>query len=165
MAAIPNATLVAGQTLVVTNSATDSDVPAQTLTWSLLNPPSGATINSTNGLLTWRPAIAQSPSTNVLTVQVTDNGTPPLGASRNFQVTVLRPATPSMSLPGYANGTFQVSVTGSLGPDYLIYTKTNLTQPAWSLLLTTNPSVMPFLFTDPTANNFAQRFYRIQLGP
>ncbi len=68
LAAISDASLVAGQTLLVTNSATDADVPAQTLTWSLLNPPSGAIINATNGLLTWRPAIAQSPSTNPITV-------------------------------------------------------------------------------------------------
>jgi hypothetical protein len=39
--AISNRTLIAGQTLTITNTATDPDVPAQTLTFSLITPPPG----------------------------------------------------------------------------------------------------------------------------
>jgi len=164
LAAIPNASLVAGQTLLVTNNATDADVPAQTLAWSLLNPPAGANINSTNGLLTWRPAIAQSPSTNLISVSVTDNGTPPLSVTRSFNVVVLPPSAPTFNAPAVIAGKFQSMINGSLGPDYSIYTTTNLFGD-WRLLLTTNPAAMPFLFDDLDATSFQQRYYRVLIGP
>jgi hypothetical protein len=75
-------------TLIVTNTATDSSTPPSGLTYSLLNPPSGAVID-TNGIITWTPSEAQGPSTNVITTAVTDNGSPPLSATNSFTVTVL----------------------------------------------------------------------------
>jgi len=164
LATIPNVTLVAGQTLLVTNSATDSDVPAQTLTWSLANPPTGAAINATNGRLTWRPAIAQSPSTNLITVVVADNGTPPLSATQSFNVVVLRPATPVFAAPVFTSGQFQFTISGSVGPDYSVDTATNLPG-SWQLLLTTNPATLPFSLKDSGSTNFPQRYYRVWLGP
>ena len=73
--------------LLVTNSASDADIPAQTLTYSLVNPPAGAGID-TNGVITWMPSQTQSPSTNLITTVVTDSGTPPLSATNSFTVTV-----------------------------------------------------------------------------
>jgi fibronectin type 3 domain-containing protein len=46
LAAISNQTVLAGRTLVVTNSANDADVPSQPLTYSLLGAPSGAHIDT-----------------------------------------------------------------------------------------------------------------------
>jgi hypothetical protein len=164
LAAISDVTITAGQTLFVTNFATDSDSPAQTLTWRLATQPAGATISAASGLITWRPAISQSPSTNSFTVVVTDNGVPAMSATQNFSVVVLRPATPVFSSPAIASGTFRSSISGSVGPDYSVYATTNLTS-GWQLLLTTNPAVMPFQFSDPNATNFQQRYYRVLLGP
>ncbi len=163
-APLSNAMITAGQTLLVTNSATDIDVPSQSLTWSLLNPPAGAAINATNGLVQWRPTLAQSPSTNVFTVVVTDSGTPSLSATQTFSVFVSRPAAPKFSSAGVLNGKFYCAIAGSLRPDYSIYTTTNLFN-GWQLLLTTNPSAFPFQFTDPFPAGFNQRFYRVSLGP
>ncbi|MDX1952258.1 MAG: FG-GAP-like repeat-containing protein [Verrucomicrobiota bacterium] len=75
--------------LVITNRATDNDIPANTLSFSL-NPgaPSGASINPTNGVFTWRPTRLQAPSTNQITVRVTDNGIPALSATMQFTVVV-----------------------------------------------------------------------------
>jgi hypothetical protein len=73
--------------LVVTNSATDNDIPARRLTYSLLNPPLGALIN-TNGVITWTPSESQGPATNTITTVVTDDGTPQLSATNSFVVTV-----------------------------------------------------------------------------
>jgi autotransporter-associated beta strand protein len=161
---IPNATITAGQTLLVTNTATDADLPSQTLTWSLAAQPAGAAINTTNGVLAWRPAIAQSPSTNLFSVVVTDNGTPPMSAVQNFSVVVLRPATPIFSSPTMASGIFQSSVNGSVGPDYSVYATTHLSS-GWQLLLFTNPIALPFQFIDRDVTNFQQRYYRVLLGP
>jgi len=73
--------------LVVTNTATDSDIPVNTLTYQLVNPPAGATI-STNGIITWTPSESQGPGTYTITTVVTDNGTPQLSATNAFNVTV-----------------------------------------------------------------------------
>ncbi len=73
--------------LVVTNTATDTNVPASQLMYQLVSPPAGAVI-STNGVITWTPAQNESPGTYTLTTMVSDNGTPPLTATNSFGVTV-----------------------------------------------------------------------------
>src|ERR1019366_5672288 len=57
---ISNRTGNAGITLTVTNSATDPDLPYQTLTFSVLTALTNAVINPTNGIFTWRPSVAQA---------------------------------------------------------------------------------------------------------
>src|SRR5207248_10018484 len=44
--------------LIVTNTATDSDIPSNVLSYALVNPPSAAAID-TNGIITWAPSEAQ----------------------------------------------------------------------------------------------------------
>lgn len=161
---VPDFILTAGQTLFVTNSAADPNSPSQTLNWKFSAAPINAAIDPGTGLISWRPALSQSPSTNLFSVSVSDNGTPPMSAARNFSVTVLRPMTPSFLFPTFTGSEFRTSITGSLGPDYRIYFSTNLAS-EWHLLMVTNPPSMPFLFADPASSEFQQRFYRIQLGP
>ena len=64
LAAITDRTIGVGVTLNITNLATDSDVPAQTLTFSLPAAPTNAVIDATSGVLTWRPLTTQANSTN-----------------------------------------------------------------------------------------------------
>lgn len=87
----------AGMTLMITNSATDPDIPANVLTFSLTNFPAGAAVNPSNGIFTWTPDNAFAGTTNGVTVRVTDNGIPPLSDSKTFFVTV---APPPSFLPG-----------------------------------------------------------------
>ena len=68
-------------------SATDTDLPAQTLTFSLVSGPAGLTVSSA-GLVSWTPTEAQGPSTNTVTVKVADNGTPSQTATQAFTVSV-----------------------------------------------------------------------------
>jgi hypothetical protein len=75
-------------TLVVTNTATDGDLPANALTFGLVSAPSGVNLDATTGVLTWTPDEAQGPSTNLITVRVTDNGNPPLNDTKSFRVVV-----------------------------------------------------------------------------
>jgi hypothetical protein len=82
-----NRTIAELTTLVVTNTATDSDIPANTLYYSLATAPVGATID-VNGVITWTPAEAQGPGTNIFTTIVTDSGFPPLSATNSFTVAV-----------------------------------------------------------------------------
>jgi len=94
--------------LVVTNTATDSDLPANILSYSLINPPDGAVID-TNGVITWTPAENQGPGTNTITTVVVDNGQPALSATNSFDVVVTEvnvapvlPAQTNMTIAEYA---------------------------------------------------------------
>jgi hypothetical protein len=165
LASVSNRTLSAGQTLLVTNAATDAEVPPQALTFTLLNGPTGAAVNQTNGVFAWRPKVAQAPSTNSVVLSVADNGSPSMSATQSFLVTVLQPAPPLVGPTWLAGGMLQTLVSGSAGPDYAVYACTNLSQPAWSLILNTNPPSLPFLFIDPLSSNAPQSYYRILLGP
>ncbi len=75
-------------TLNVAVTATDTDVPAQALVYALVDPPTGATINTNTGLFSWTPAEAQGPGTNTIIVRVVDDGTPGLEATNHFEVIV-----------------------------------------------------------------------------
>ncbi len=75
-------------TFTFTATATDSDLPANTLTFSLLNAPPGSGINGASGVFAWTPTEAQGPSTNTFQVVVTDNGTPALSATQAVTLVV-----------------------------------------------------------------------------
>jgi hypothetical protein len=80
-----------GETLSFQVIAADDDLPAQTLSFGLdAGAPAGMSINAAMGLLTWTPASGQIPSTNTVTVRVSDNGEPPLSASQTFRVLALK---------------------------------------------------------------------------
>jgi hypothetical protein len=161
-----DSTILAGRTLIVTNSATDVDLPAQTLSFGLVNPPEGATMDSASGVLTWRPAMAQSGAMYPLAVRVTDNGVPSQSAVQNFNVTVLRPSQPVLLMPQLENGLASLPVVGNAGPDYIIEASTNLGIGAdWVPLKTNYSAAPPFLWTDQTPVQLSQRFYRVRLAP
>ena len=78
-----------GATITVTNSATDSDTPPQSLTFSLGNDaPEGMLIDPSSGVITWTPSEAQGPGTYSITVRVTDDGEPPLSDFKKFSIAV-----------------------------------------------------------------------------
>src|SRR5207247_7100510 len=57
---VTDRTLNPGYSLVITNVATDSDTPPQTLTFNLLSAPTNATLGASSGVLSWRPLISQA---------------------------------------------------------------------------------------------------------
>jgi hypothetical protein len=94
------------ETLYVTNAASDLDVPAQELTFSLdPGAPAGASIDSGNGLFRWTPACYQGNSNYVIAVRVSDNGTPERSAATNFTVAVLECVEASLGGTVMAVGT------------------------------------------------------------
>ncbi|MBL9174700.1 MAG: cadherin repeat domain-containing protein, partial [Verrucomicrobiales bacterium] len=84
--------------------ASDADVPANVLTYSLVSGPEGLAVSPLGGLVTWIPSETQGPSTNPVTVKVTDNGTPPLSATLQFTVVVLDVA----DAPGAARNVWKI---------------------------------------------------------
>ena len=99
LAPISNKTAYEGTLLTFTNSATDSDLPAQTLTYSLTGSPNGATINPTNGVFTWTPPETAASSAAPIVVIVRDTGSPNLSATQTFTVTVLKTNNPPVFGP------------------------------------------------------------------
>src|SRR5262245_64996735 len=55
-----------------TATATDADLPAQTLTFSLVGGPAGASIDGSSGAFTWTPTEAQGPGRYPFSVRVKD---------------------------------------------------------------------------------------------
>jgi hypothetical protein len=152
----------AGVMLTVTNSATDEE-PWQSLTYSLVQAPSGATINSTTGVFSWRPPVLAADTTNVVVVRVVDNGSPSLTNTSSFVLTVTPIAQPELSSVGATNDVFTFQVNGAAGPDYFIEASTNLVN--WSTVFSTNSPSLPFIWSDLGYRETAAGFYRIRLGP
>lgn len=75
-----------GQLFSYDVDATDPD-PTDTLTYSLVSSPSGASINSNSGLIQWTPSPSQM-GIQAFSVRVTDDGTGNLTDEQNFLVSV-----------------------------------------------------------------------------
>ena len=162
LAAISNFVVNVGQTVAFTASATDTDAPPQTLTFTLLSGQPEATLNTNSGAFSYRPPVIQSGATNQFSLKVADNGTPSLSATQSFSVIVNPLAQPGLSVGAVANGQASFTFSGTSGPDYAVQTSTNLTQ--WATVFTTNSPAMPFGWTDTGATNPLQ-FYRLIVGP
>jgi len=164
LAQISDQSINVGVNLMVTNVATDPDVPAQALTFTLPVAPTGAALSG-SGVFTWRPAVSFAGSTNPVQVVVADNGTPSLSATNSFNVIVNPFAPPAISAPVYAGGLFSVTITGQVGPDYELQATTNLASGIWVDVAVTNSPASPFTLNDPNAAAQPVQFYRIVTGP
>lgn len=160
---VADSEVIAGATVSFTANATDTDSPAQTLTFSLLNAPSGAQIGVNDGAFLWRPTIAQGGTTNTLGVVVADNGTPAMSATQQFTVIVNPPSEPASEAAVTENGQFGLLIQGDTGPDYIIEGSTNLTD--WTTMFTTNSPALPFLWQTPVDGAMPQQYFRVLLGP
>lgn len=122
-----------GQTVSFIATATDAESAYQSLSFSVSNAPAGASINPLSGAFTWTTTNASVPSTNLVTVRVTDNGTPSLSDSKTFSIVIAK--VPQFSgVTTALNGQFQLSFDTLLGQSYQLQFKNNLTDPAWSPL-------------------------------
>jgi fibronectin type 3 domain-containing protein len=163
LGAISNRTINVGVNLLITNNAADSDLPAQTLSFSLLSSVTNAAIDTNSGVFTWRPLVTQADTTNQFSIVVADNGSPALSATQSFVVGVNPLSAPSAASVALSNGLFGFTINGQSGPDYGVLASTNLVD--WNLLFMTNSPALPFNWVDPESSNAAMRFYRVKLGP
>lgn len=162
LAAIEDRTLGVGEILNLTNSVTDTDVPAQTMTFSLLSAPANAVLNASSGVLTWRPLVMQANTTNPFSIRVEDSGIPSLSATQSFVVTVNPLAQPQLTPVTLSGDQLVLQVAGAVGPDYQVQVSSNLVD--WSAVVTTNSPAMPFIWTNSTTG-LPMNFFRILVGP
>ncbi len=114
-----NRTVAELATLAFTVTATDADLPANTITWSLdAGAPAGATIVAGTGAFSWTPTEAQGPGTFPVTIRETDNGSPALSGTAAITITVTEVnVAPVVTSPGnrtvaeLATLTFTVTAT------------------------------------------------------
>jgi len=163
LAFVPDQIINAGKMIVITNSATDAEAPPQTLTFSLLSGPTNAQLVASNGVFTWRPLVSQAGTINPISIQVEDNGSPILRATNSFIVTVNALTSSSLNAIDVLGGHVSLTLTGPVGPDYTLWTSSNLVD--WEALLTTNSPELPVTLVDTNAPTGPARFYRLQLGP
>ena len=161
---IATQTVNAGVTVLATNKATDIYAPPQTLLFSLLNAPAGATLGSSTGIFSWRPPVSSANTTSVVSVAVSNNGTPALSATNTFKI-IVNPLAPATISPLAVSGQHvNLVINGTHGPDYTLQTTTNLLG-TWQSVLTTNSPAMPWSFTYTNLNGSPDLFFRVILGP
>lgn len=85
--AIADRTIDELTTMTVPRESTDPYPVGNTITYSLVDPPPGAAIDS-NGTITWTPTENQGPGAYSITTRVDDNGSPNLSEINTFTVTV-----------------------------------------------------------------------------
>jgi hypothetical protein len=152
--------------LVITNTASDLDWPANLLSYELLAGPAGAMVDGM-GIVSWMPANTHGPSTNRIATVVRDNGLPPLSATNHFDVIV----RDSVVLPFViksiirVNGEIRLTWEATPGRQYRLQYKDSLTDPAWVDL----GPVIQAEASVATVTNVSSagpfRFYRVQLLP
>ena len=159
LSAIGDRTVYLGQSVSLTASAADPDA-GQTLSYRLLPGfPSGASIDASSGLFQWTPSGTQAPSSNPITVQAADNGSPIMTDSTSFTVVVVLPPTAAISRSG---GTVTITFPTITGKNYKVQFTGDLSAPAWTDL---GPSFTAGAVGTATINDdvgvHPQRFYRI----
>lgn len=164
LAAIADKYLHVGQTMQFTAVAADADSAYQTLTFSLTNPPAGASIHPTSGAFSWTTANTPAPSTNTITVRVTDNGTPPLSDTKTFSVFIS--GLPQITdARAQGNGQLQISFTTRPGQNYQLQFKDSLTETSWTSLGGSIPGSGSALTVSDDMTGHPQRFYRLLASP
>jgi hypothetical protein len=160
---IANRTVHAGTAITFTNSASDPD-PGDDLSFSLDNaaPPS-ADIDVLTGVFTWTPSAADNNTTNSITVQVTDDGDPPLSASAAFSVVVRPQPLLGITISGNTATLVWNAISNAT---YQVQSRTNISAATWQ------PAGPPITATNSlgTASDIiipavSQRFYRLSVMP
>ena len=100
--------------------ATDSDLPAQLLTYKLVSGPTGLTV-TTNGLLSWTPTLQQGPSTNRVRVSISDQVT---SVPQDFDIIVRdtnpAPAVATLEISSTSDGALNLHLRATSGVSYQI---------------------------------------------
>jgi hypothetical protein len=92
LSAIQDQTVTQGVMLQLTATATDPDLPANTLTYSLeAGAPDGAAIDPNTGVFTWTPGPGTA-GDHLIVVKVPDNGDPVMSDTEDFNVHVDAPS-------------------------------------------------------------------------
>jgi hypothetical protein len=155
-------------TLVVTNTANDTDIPSPPLVYQLINPPVGASID-TNGVITWTPTQSEAPSTNIFETIVADepNG-PALTATNSFTVIVLSPVVvppPVFESIGISQGNVTLVWTTIGGRSYRLQYSEDFSGTNWTDITPDITASGSTSSVSAPVGESVQRYYRVFLLP
>ncbi len=85
---IPSKVIDELTTVTFTATASDPDLPANTVSFSAPSLPPGATLDPGTGLFEWTPTEEHGPGSFTVTIVATDNGSPTLSDSTTFTIDV-----------------------------------------------------------------------------
>jgi hypothetical protein len=152
MAAIPTLSVDEMTTFNFTPSTTDSDVPTQSFTYSLVSGPEGMTINPSNGALSWPTTESMGDETNEVVIRVADNGSPALFSERVFDLIVNEiNRTPTITIGNTAT-------TGMKVADYETFPTDTFNGVAMFRQPNFSPSTGSFLDASPNISTITDEF-------
>ncbi len=163
---VPDQEVEPGQTLVVTNTASDAESPPQNLRFTLLAAPQTSSLlvpGDGTCVFIWRPRTPDICTTNLVMIRVSDEDIPALYATQTFAVTVLPPIQPILSELELTNGFSTMKIWTRSPGTFCVETSTNLAH--WLELFVTNGPLLPLPVTDLEAALHPMRFYRVRCAP
>jgi hypothetical protein len=176
MAAISDQILNSPRQINLRLMATDAETPSGDLVFSLVSGPPGATVTP-GGIFSWK---AERGASHLVTVKVTDNGSPPLSDTSSFRVMVATANSKAKSIPDGSTLSWvaetspekRLLFTSDLGlgdADYVHYLQASEDLRTWTTIkVITDREGPPDLIQDAAAEGARMRFYRIisrQLPP
>jgi hypothetical protein len=157
---IPVQTVYLGETVTFTASAADTDLPAQSITYTIESGPPGASIGPVSGAFTWLPSQV---GTNTVVVRATDNGVPPLDDSQTVTMRVL--SLPAIGEVSRTGNDLTVTWATTPGKKYRVQYKNNLNDAGWTNLGQVLEAASTSLTLTDDTTGLPQRFYRLMIVP
>jgi DNA-binding beta-propeller fold protein YncE len=158
-----NVLAIQGWPLILPFTATDRDIPAQSLTFTLgAGAPSGCSINPTNGVFAWLVPANGPVQTNAITAIVTDNGKPPQTNAITFKVVAIETIAVSLTL---ARNSAALNWNTVPGLAYRLQYKNDLAEAAWTDLPEVVATATNLSAIDAGRATNKTRFYRISARP
>lgn len=146
-----------GELVQLQASASDIDVPAQSLVFEKVSGPAGLTVSG-SGQIAWTPFAAQAGQTYGVQIRVRDNGVPPQEDLGTFELTIAGPL--QASNVAISGGGLQFSWNTIPGRAYGIQTSTNLIH--WTAVADDLIATDVLMSTNlPISFNTMKQFYRV----
>ncbi|MCS7337654.1 MAG: hypothetical protein NZ739_05370 [Verrucomicrobiae bacterium] len=155
----PDVEVTAGNAATNRCVAIDNDLPAQTVTFKLVDAPVGASIDHQTGAFRWPVPIGWTTRTNLVVVAAEDDGEPPMTSTQAFYVVVTPFPPPAIRGITYAAHALTLQVGGLPGFTYRIQTSTNLLD--WADAWVTNSASATFEWMDSDIRAYPAKFYRV----
>jgi hypothetical protein len=143
----------------------ETKVSTNTLTYQLLNPPTGMAIDG-NGLISWLPTEDHPSTVSTVTRVATDKGVPELGATNSFVVTVIGPATAPVIQSITVSNDIVIIISSALsGRSYRLLSKGRLDQTNWADIIPEAVAVEESVVLTNATGAASERSSRVFLVP
>jgi hypothetical protein len=134
LTAIDPLSVVVGGLLTFNINGEDADLPAQSLSYSLTGEvPKGASVNEDAGGFSWDVSDSQAADNYIITVEVSDSGSPTMTASLSFSVTVTEEVALAITgIVRHGDGSFTIHWNSVPGKTYRLLHKNSLQSTEWT---------------------------------